>query len=75
MPIYSYKCVDCDLDFDEILPSSGSQQADCPKCSKPADKIPSTIGGYHGNMGSGSTRPRNAGAMKGSSLKFRERKE
>ena len=40
MPIYSYKCVYCQFDFDEYRKMNNSGKASCPKCANVAFKVP-----------------------------------
>jgi len=47
MPIYEYVCADCDSKFEQMRPLSQSgQQADCPKCHKPARRKMSTFAAF-----------------------------
>jgi len=41
MPIYSYECIYCVHNFDEINKFKGSGKTQCPKCGNIAFKIPS----------------------------------
>lgn len=66
MPIFSYQCVDCNRIWDELRHSSEKDDsATCSKCEAPANRRVTSFGGYTGNTGSSSTRPKNA-ASKGS---------
>ena len=35
MPIYQYKCSDCDHQFDALQKMSDAKLVDCPECKKP----------------------------------------
>jgi len=66
MPLREYLCGSCGHQFESF--KSGSNPEDyqtdpCPHCETPADLLPALIGGYQGNMGSGSTRPKNSMSM------------
>ena len=44
MPIYEYTCPDCGSVFELLRPlSQADQEADCPKCHKPARRKLSTF--------------------------------
>jgi putative FmdB family regulatory protein len=46
MPIYEYKCGDCGLRFEELVPRVQSESLPCPKCKSPrTEKLMSVIGG------------------------------
>ena len=32
MPIYEFECLDCGLEFEELVASMNRAKADCPKC-------------------------------------------
>jgi putative FmdB family regulatory protein len=32
MPLFEYRCQDCDEKFEELVPYSRSEEMDCPKC-------------------------------------------
>lgn len=40
MPIYSYKCIYCDLEFDEFRKMNNSGKSRCLKCGNVSFKIP-----------------------------------
>jgi hypothetical protein len=65
-PIQEFICTDCGHVFEQYGPyTPPEEKVMCVHCDTyTAEKLPSCIGGYHGNMGSGSTRPRGAGSMK-----------
>ena len=40
MPIYEYKCTECQHKFDLLRPSAlSSQPSDCPKCGKSSERV------------------------------------
>ncbi|GAB4337509.1 MAG: hypothetical protein Kow0037_20370 [Calditrichia bacterium] len=49
MPLYEYRCRDCEEKFDKLVPYAQSHQQECPKCgSQNTEKLISsfaTIGG------------------------------
>lgn len=64
MPIREVQCGACGHEWEEIV-ASGERPEKCPHCE--SDKVVvlvSAFGGYQGNMGGGSTRPRNAGSFR-----------
>lgn len=64
MPLYDFLCGSCGHIFTELVPSDVTK-FDCPhECGQTAERLPPLIGGYQGNTGSASTRPKNSGAMK-----------
>lgn len=64
MPIHDFKCKDCQHEYEDLLIGQ-DLHSQCPECqSLNVIKKPALIGGYSGNMGSGSTRPRQAGSFK-----------
>lgn len=66
MPIYSYQCSDCNKIWDEIRHTAEKDDpAECARCEVPAHRRVTAFGGYSGNTGGASTRPKNA-ASKGS---------
>jgi len=65
-PLRDYLCDNCHHEFEEMV-SSGDpesyQTTEC-RCGAKARVLPSLIGGYQGNMGGASTRPKNSSSMK-----------
>ena len=58
MPRYDFLCGSCGHEFEETV-SYETTRVKCPhECGKTAERLPALIGGYQGNMGGGSTRPR-----------------
>ncbi len=65
MPLYDYNCRNCGNDF-ESWESSGNTTEACPDCeSILIERLVPLIGGYQGDLGSASTKPRGAGAFSG----------
>lgn len=66
MPLRDYGCKYCGNVF-ELLVYTGDPDnykfRECPKCQSQAEVLPALIGGYQGNMGGGSTRPKNSTSM------------
>ncbi len=53
MPIYEYKCKDCDNDFEEIVSVNTQENPPCPKCcSNNTEKKMSVFGSIGGTTGS-----------------------
>ena len=47
MPIYEYFCSECDTKFEQMRPLSKSgEDAECPKCHKPARRKMSTFAAF-----------------------------
>ena len=46
MPIYEYRCDDCDHQFEALQKMSDDALTDCPKCNQPALKKLLTAGGF-----------------------------
>lgn len=64
MPIREFQCRECGHIFEEIVQCEEGQ-IPCPHCeSNKTDKLISAFGGYIGNLGSASTRPKNAGSFR-----------
>jgi putative FmdB family regulatory protein len=64
MPIRETQCGDCGHEWDQLLRADEAPEA-CPHCeSKKVHILVSAHGGYIGNMGGGSVRPKNAGSFK-----------
>lgn len=66
MPIYQFKCLKCENDFDEIVALVDIDKTKCPKCGCPeVDRVIHSIGGYHiKGDNSASVRPKGAGSKK-----------
>lgn len=65
MALREYLCSYCGHQFEEIVYSKDPEAyvtSDC-RCGSKAELLPSLIGGYNGNMGGSSTRPKNSTAM------------
>ncbi len=62
-PLYDWLCGSCGHEFTEKTDYE-TKRTDCPHCeTKTADRLPALIGGYTGNMGGSSTRPKNSTSM------------
>jgi len=67
MAIREYLCGDCGYQYEEMVQSQDPsiyRSSQCPHCEAEADLLPAIIGGYNGNMGGSSTRPKNSTSMK-----------
>lgn len=56
MPMYEYKCDDCDEKFEAIARTTDKDIVECPKCGKKVRKLVSAFslrGGYFGSTGFG----------------------
>lgn len=63
--MYDFECQDCHETHEVITTREVAESPiQCPDCGGPALRQASAIGGYQGNTGGASTRPRNAGAFK-----------
>lgn len=65
-PIREYLCDYCGHQFEEMIWSSDPENYrthEC-RCGSKATVLPAMIGGYQGNMGGASVRPKNSTAMK-----------
>lgn len=66
MPIYNYRCEECEKEYEAIVFSATAEPDPCPSCkSTNVHKALTAHGGYHikGNNGA-SERPRRAGSFK-----------
>lgn len=66
MPLREYLCRYCHHQFEEIVYYKDYDDY-CTyvcRCGSKADMLPAMIGGYVGNLGSSSTRPKNSTSMK-----------
>lgn len=64
MAYYDFLCNQCSHVFEETV-GSETRLIDCPHCeTRTAERLPVLIGGYQGNMGGASTRPKNSTSMK-----------
>ena len=43
MPLYEYKCLECDRNFEEIKDYKNRASAFCPRCGSLSDVVPSTF--------------------------------
>jgi putative FmdB family regulatory protein len=65
MPLREYVCRDCEYIFEELIRNPEEEPRTCPRCEQGAvERLVSAHGGYFGNMGGGSVRPKNAGSFK-----------
>lgn len=65
MPLRSYMCLNCEFQNDELIRSSADEPTKCPSCgSEQYERQVSGFGGYQGNLGGSSTRPKNAGSFR-----------
>ncbi|MCH7705979.1 MAG: zinc ribbon domain-containing protein [Chloroflexi bacterium] len=39
MPLYEYKCPECDVRFERLRPMTDGRQADCPDCETQAPRV------------------------------------
>jgi DNA-directed RNA polymerase subunit RPC12/RpoP len=65
MPLRDYLCNYCGHEFEKIVYSHDPDEyatAEC-RCGSKAKLLPSLIGGYQGDTGGGSTRPRHSTSM------------
>jgi len=47
MPLYEYRCPECDVEFEQIRPlSQANEAAPCPRCHQPAKRKISTFASY-----------------------------
>jgi putative FmdB family regulatory protein len=56
MPIYQYKCDNCEHEFEEWNNMEEREQVECPECGEEAKLIPSgghfsLVGNWHKNTG------------------------
>lgn len=65
MPLREFVCRDCDYLFEELVRNPSEEPQKCPRCEVgKIERLLTAHGGYVGNLGGGSTRPRNAGSFK-----------
>ncbi len=67
MPLHDFECMSCHQIMENVLIRNAEELKDlaCPQCGHTyLQKLLSLIGGYNGDTGSGSTKPRNAGSFK-----------
>lgn len=65
-PIREYICRDCGHQQENVERSQADELKACAQCeSERVERLISAYGGYTGNLGSASTKPRNAGAFAG----------
>lgn len=70
MALREFICRDCGHLYEEILRTGDPEIIPCPQCeSTKTERLISAHGGYQGNMGGASTRPRQAGAFKNKTRK------
>lgn len=65
MPLRDYLCTYCGHEFTELVMSKDPedyQTYEC-RCGSRAQLLPAMIGGYQGNMGGSSSRPKHSTAM------------
>ena len=74
MPICSYQCISCSKIWDELRRRDEMDDpAECTTCEAPAHRRVTAMGGYQGNTGGASTKPRGAGAQRnGEPLNFKK---
>ena len=78
MPIFSYQCINCNHIWDELRRSDEKDDpAECSRCDSNAQayRRVTAIGGYTGNTGSASTRPRGAGSNGSQKFNFESSKK
>lgn len=66
MPLREYLCNNCEHQYEEFITSQDPEvyRTNTCRCGKQAKLLPAMIGGYSGNMGPSSTRPKNSTSMK-----------
>lgn len=65
MPIREYSCADCKKNSESIERTVEDVLIRCPECgSENIAKVITAYGGYLGDLGSASVRPKNAGSFK-----------
>lgn len=65
MPIREYECQKCKHVFENLELRATDKAEVCPQCfGKRLKQVVSAFGGYQGNLGGASTRPKNAGSFK-----------
>ncbi len=52
MPLYEYRCANCDEQFEVLKSLADTDEENCPKCDRPAQK---QIGGFVVGSGAGSS--------------------
>jgi hypothetical protein len=64
-PIREFLCIDCGHINETLVRHPEDMPHGCDHCeSTKIELLPALIGGYNGDTGSGSTKPRNSGAFK-----------
>lgn len=64
-PLYDWQCNGCGHEFEQREESS-IKTVNCPHCdTNTAQRLPSLFGGYQGNFGGSSTRPKQSGSFRG----------
>ncbi|GAC1483905.1 MAG: hypothetical protein NVS2B14_21810 [Chamaesiphon sp.] len=64
MAYYDFMCGSCGHQFEDKADFE-TRKVECPHCQTiTAERLPVLIGGYQGNLGGSSTRPKNSAAMK-----------
>jgi putative FmdB family regulatory protein len=65
MPLREYLCKDCGHVFENYERSTADAATQCVQCdSCLIERLVSAFGGYNGDLGSASTKPRGAGSFK-----------
>jgi putative FmdB family regulatory protein len=65
MPLRDTQCGECGFEWEQMLRPEEKPEA-CPHCdSKKVTVLVSAHGGYQGNFGGGSTRPRHSASFRG----------
>lgn len=62
-PLREYLCKYCAHQFEVLVYAMDPEEykySECPYCESKAKVLPALIGGYQGNMGGASTRPKNS---------------
>lgn len=61
---FNFRCTKCDVTYEALV---GENEAGvCPKCgdTEHVERAPNAVGGYNGDTGSASVRPRGAGSWR-----------
>ncbi len=65
MPLFDYKCTQCDERIEIFFRKGDPEPPSCQKCQAPMEKTISAHGGYSiGGPNGASQRPKNAGSFK-----------
>ncbi|NLG25078.1 MAG: zinc ribbon domain-containing protein [Clostridiales bacterium] len=65
MPLYSFVCAHCGHKFEELLPLSRREEAQCPQCGQPAGRLYQGRCAFGAKAGTGSSCGGNCGSCAG----------